>query len=89
MTPRSAFWRNFTIGEKPIAPGFSYDNLFREFGMIIHYEKLETAVVMKDSWTVENGLITPTLKVKRNEVEKIHLPRYLQWYHKKGLVLWE
>ena len=53
------------------------------------YEKLETAVVMKDTWTVENGLMTPTLKVKRNEVEKIHLPRYPQWYHEKGLVVWE
>ena len=53
------------------------------------YEKLETAVVMKGSWTVENGLMTPTLKVKRNEVEKIHLPRYPQWYHEKGLVVWE
>ncbi len=53
------------------------------------YEKLETAVVMKATWTVENGLMTPTLKVKRNEVEKIHLPRYPQWYHEKGLVVWE
>ncbi|HRI78179.1 MAG TPA: AMP-binding protein [Cyclobacteriaceae bacterium] len=53
------------------------------------YEKLETAVVMRNTWTVENGLMTPTLKVKRNEVEKIHLPRYSKWYHEKGLVVWE
>ncbi len=54
------------------------------------YEKLEKMVVMKDDWTVENGLITPTLKVKRNEVEKIHLPRYSEWYHTQpGIVVWE
>ena len=54
------------------------------------YEKLEKVVVMKGDWTVENGLITPTLKVKRNEVEKIHLPKYPTWYHTQpGVVVWE
>lgn len=53
------------------------------------YEKLETAVIMKTDWTVDNGLLTPTLKVKRNEVEKIHLPSYPKWFHQEGLVVWE
>ncbi len=54
------------------------------------YEKLEKMVVMQNDWTVENGLITPTLKVKRNEVEKIHLPRYPAWYQAQpGVVVWE
>lgn len=53
------------------------------------YEKLETAVIMKEDWSIANGLLTPTLKVKRNEVEKIHLPKYPSWYHEKGLVIWE
>lgn len=53
------------------------------------YEKLETAVIMKTDWTVDNGLLTPTLKVKRNEVEKIHLPNYPKWFHQEGLVVWE
>lgn len=53
------------------------------------YEKLEKAVILKDEWTIENGLMTPTLKVKRNEVEKIHLPKYPMWYQKEGMVVWE
>ncbi|MBK5277384.1 MAG: AMP-binding protein [Bacteroidia bacterium] len=54
------------------------------------YEKLEKAVILKDDWTIENGLLTPTMKVKRNEVEKIHIPKYATWYHKQdGVVLWE
>lgn len=54
------------------------------------YEKLEKAVIMKGEWTVENGLLTPTLKVKRNEVEKIHLPKYPAWYHTQpGMIVWE
>jgi long-chain acyl-CoA synthetase len=53
------------------------------------YEKLETVVIMKEDWSIANGLLTPTLKVKRNEVEKIHLPKYPSWYHEKGVVVWE
>lgn len=54
------------------------------------YEKLEKAVIMKSDWTIENGLMTPSMKVKRNEVEKIHLPKYPSWYHRQeGLVVWE
>ena len=54
-----------------------------------HYEQLRKGVIMKEDWTVSNGLITPTLKVKRNEVEKLHLPKYPEWYAKDGMVVWE
>lgn len=54
------------------------------------YEKIEKAVIMQSDWTVPNGLMTPTMKVKRNEVEKIHVPKYPGWYHTKdGVVIWE
>jgi long-chain acyl-CoA synthetase len=52
-------------------------------------ERLETAVIMKNDWSIANGLLTPTLKVKRNEVEKIHLPNYPKWYGMQELVVWE
>jgi long-chain acyl-CoA synthetase len=44
------------------------------------YERLQAAVVMNSDWTIGNGLLTPSLKVKRNEVEKIYLSRYPHWY---------
>jgi long-chain acyl-CoA synthetase len=53
------------------------------------YERLEKMVIMKDRWTIANGLITPSLKVKRNEVEKLHLPKYPEWYCQESLVVWE
>jgi long-chain acyl-CoA synthetase len=54
------------------------------------YEKMEKVVIMQGDWTIENGLMTPTLKVKRNEVEKIHVPKYSTWYHtKEAVVIWE
>ena len=53
------------------------------------FERIASAVIMKQPWTIENGMMTPTLKVKRNEVEKIHLPHYPKWYREEGFVVWE
>ncbi|TVR79070.1 MAG: hypothetical protein EA412_07070 [Chitinophagaceae bacterium] len=53
------------------------------------YEKMKKVVVMKEPWTIENNLMTPTMKVKRNEVEKIHMSRYPEWYDKQDTVIWE
>ena len=39
-----------------------------------HHEKIEKVLVCKEEWTVETGLMTPTLKVKRNQVEKKYRP---------------
>lgn len=54
-----------------------------------HFEQLGKAVIMKENWLVENGLLTPTLKVKRNQVEKIHQAFYPEWFEEKGKVIWE
>lgn len=53
------------------------------------YERLETAVIMKGDWTIENGMLTPSMKLKRNELEKINVPKYPKWYHEQGRVVWE
>jgi long-chain acyl-CoA synthetase len=51
------------------------------------YEQLEAAVVMNSDWTIDNGLLTPSLKVKRNEVEKLYLSKYPYWYSLKQKVV--
>lgn len=53
------------------------------------FEKIEKIVIMKEPWTIANNMITPSLKVKRNEIEKLHLPKYPAWYNKPGMVVWE
>ncbi|NND51309.1 MAG: AMP-binding protein [Flavobacteriaceae bacterium] len=53
------------------------------------HEKLEKVVVMKEDWTVANGLTTPTLKVKRNSIEKIHQEFYKSWFELKDTVIFE
>ncbi len=57
--------------------------------LLENFERLEKAVVMKESWSIENGLMTPSLKIKRNLVEKNLYSFYPQWFNAKEKVLWE
>ena len=52
------------------------------------HERLNALVVCKTPWTVENGLITPTLKLKRNEIEKYYEADLPTWAASRG-VIWE
>jgi long-chain acyl-CoA synthetase len=38
------------------------------------HERLSNIVVVNDEWTTDNGLLTPTLKVKRDELEARYRP---------------
>jgi hypothetical protein len=37
------------------------------------HEKLSHIIVAKDPWTIENGLLTPTMKIKRHLLEKKYI----------------
>ena len=53
------------------------------------HETIEKIVIMKEDWNVENGLTTPTLKVKRNRIEKIHQPYYQEWFNRTESIIFE
>jgi long-chain acyl-CoA synthetase len=53
------------------------------------HERLQKAIVMKEDWSVENGLLTPTMKVKRNQIEKIHTGYYREWFENSDDVIYE
>ena len=52
------------------------------------HEKLDFLAVVADTWTPENGMVTPTLKVKRPRVEEAYGPRYAAWLEQRQPVLW-
>ncbi len=52
------------------------------------HERLDFLVVVGEQWTVENGLVTPTLKVKRSEIEKLYGVSFEAWARQKAAVLW-
>ncbi|WP_434596291.1 AMP-binding protein [Pseudomonas sp. R4-83] len=53
------------------------------------HERLRRLVVVKDSWAVENGFLTPTLKIKRNVIEDTYGSRFEEWSERNEAVLWQ
>ncbi|MEN8671182.1 MAG: AMP-binding protein [Ketobacter sp.] len=53
------------------------------------HEKLKTIVVTNGEWSIENGIMTPTLKIKRNVLESRYEDRIENWYDSKEKVQWE
>lgn len=52
------------------------------------YEKLQMIVVAPEPWSVENGYLTPTMKIRRARIEAAVEPQLDSWYGKKGAVHW-
>jgi long-chain acyl-CoA synthetase len=50
------------------------------------HEQLDTLVVIKTPWTVDNGFITPTFKVKRNRIEEVYGGKFEGWASKRAKV---
>jgi long-subunit acyl-CoA synthetase (AMP-forming) len=53
------------------------------------HEKLDYLVVVKDQWTMDNGFLTPTMKMKRNVIEERYLPKADSWLSSHQKVIWE
>ncbi|MCH2190151.1 MAG: AMP-binding protein [Gammaproteobacteria bacterium] len=54
-----------------------------------NYEAVSTVVIQKEAWTDQNGFLTPTLKVKRTELDKAYGQQYLDWHESPDAVIWE
>ena len=53
------------------------------------HEQVKFAVVVKDTWGIENGFLTPTMKIKRNVIESHYAPRVETWYAARKRVIWD
>jgi len=53
------------------------------------YEALEFLAVVKEPWLIENGFLTPTMKIKRHVIEERYGPLIDAWYGSKKPVVWE
>jgi long-chain acyl-CoA synthetase len=53
------------------------------------HERLGFMAVAEGPWTVSNGLVTPTLKIKRNVLEHRYQPCIEEWMRQNRPVVWE
>ena len=52
------------------------------------YERLRMLVVASQPWSMDNGCLTPTMKIKRNRIEASVAPHVDAWYAQPGPVVW-
>jgi long-chain acyl-CoA synthetase len=52
------------------------------------YEQLQMIVVASEPWSIENGCLTPTMKIKRNRIEAVVGPQVQAWYASGAKVVW-
>jgi long-chain acyl-CoA synthetase len=52
------------------------------------HERLQRLVLVKEVWGVENGFLTPTLKIKRAVVEGTYGACFEEWTTRNEMVLW-
>ena len=54
-----------------------------------NYEHLRKIVIVKEAWSVENNMLTPTLKIKRNVIEKQYNGQLEKWFESPEEVIFE
>ena len=51
-------------------------------------ERLQMLVALREPWTVENGCLTPTMKIKRSRIEALAEEKLDAWYSAGAQVIW-
>jgi long-chain acyl-CoA synthetase len=67
-----------------------------ELGKLLHdvneslatFERLHVLVAAREPWSIENGCLTPTMKLKRSRVEAALAAQVGAWYAEKRPVVW-
>jgi long-subunit acyl-CoA synthetase (AMP-forming) len=55
---------------------------------VADHEQLQMIVVAREPWSIENGFLTPTMKVRRGRIEKAMEPHVERWYGTGKRVHW-
>jgi long-chain acyl-CoA synthetase len=58
-------------------------------GKVEHHEILDRLFIVKKPWTPENGILTPTLKIKRNVIESTYDALMEKYRDSKTRIVWE
>ncbi len=55
----------------------------------VSHRKVSTIVIMKEAWTPDNGILTPTMKIKRVKIDEKFMSKYSEWHENSEAIIWE
>ncbi len=64
------------------------DTLENLNGELANYTRVSTIVIDRNTWNTENALLTPTLKIRRGEIDNQFSKYFLDWHNRKESIVW-
>lgn len=52
-----------------------------------NYKKIATFIIFNDCWSTENGMVTPTIKIKRTKIDEKYKENYKKWHDETKAVI--
>lgn len=69
---------------------YSFENLISSINdQLENHERIKKIVILKDIWSIENNILTPTLKIKRNVIEDKYKKFYMKWFNTEGQIVYQ
>ena len=68
----------------------SFENLITSINdQLENHERIKKIVILKDVWSIENNILTPTLKIKRNVIEDKYKKFYSEWFNTESQIVYQ
>ena len=56
---------------------------------VSNYNKISTIIIDQNTWSEDNRILTPTLKVRRPRIDELYGNQYSIWHDEKSDVIWK
>ena len=63
------------------------DTLLKANDKLHRHELIHKLICISDVWSVENGMLTPTMKIKRNVIHEAYKHQDEVWYNHEEMVI--
>jgi long-chain acyl-CoA synthetase len=88
MLPQDEWTRSQDPGSRAALTNALATHLESVNAMLDPHEQLDFVAVVPEQWSVDNGFITPTLKIKRAAIEQHYGPHFERWASLRQPVVW-
>jgi long-chain acyl-CoA synthetase len=87
LTPDAAQRSRHEAGRRELQRSLG-DHLAAVNASLDHHERLDGLVLMREAWSVENDLLTPTFKVRRGRIDERFAAEFEGWAGAQEKVIW-
>jgi long-subunit acyl-CoA synthetase (AMP-forming) len=57
--------------------------------LVSNFEKISSVVILSEPWDIANGILTPTLKIKRHRLNQLFSHKFDAWSQSGHPIIWD